>query len=135
MYRLLYITKPNSNFNFNLHWVEFSITFVLSDHPSIQPLTRTISWTPIPTTSSTPDFIYNFQLWIIVMMLITIMILMMITLIRMMMMVTYLLPNRALAGKLYFSRWPNGENNATQPSCSWKLGLGLSLAIFYNIGQ
>ena len=68
-------------------------------------------------------------------MLITIMILMMITLIRMMMMVTYLLPNRALAGKLYFSRWPNGENNATQPSCSWKLGLGLSLAIFYNIRQ
>ena len=39
MWKIMLIAKLNSNFNFNLNlnWVEFSITFILSDHPPTQP--------------------------------------------------------------------------------------------------
>ena len=43
-----------------------------------------------------------------------------------------LLPSMPLAQKLYFSGWPAGQmgysdNNATQPSWGWKLGLSLEI--------
>ena len=48
-----------ANFNSNLNCVEFSITYVLSDHPP----TRNSSWTLTLTRTSTTNFdFYNFQL-------------------------------------------------------------------------
>ena len=56
----LLFAKLNSKlyFNLNFNWVEFSITFILSDHsPTTHPPS---SWTKTLSTTSTPNVDYNF---------------------------------------------------------------------------